>query len=289
MCRDRHHGQHLGLPHNGGMWNDQFQWYERSMLWILRQGDVPSHVAIMPDGNRRFSRVTGTELHETYVSGTLLYGRACLWCFGTGVDEITTFLLATRHSRRCEFEKSALLSGVIDTIMESSHYPNRLRSPGVHMRNCGPMELLPKEYQVKLATLEVATTSDTRMMRKQATFYIDGTKSQMLRMARDLSQAVGAGALVQEDITADFIDAYLAVVECFDVDMLMRCAGRRFSDFAVPQCSYAYLNFVPELWEQLGFWGWIWAFVKYQIHWPAIKVKTSFLFSISLEFYTMRR
>ncbi|KAL1486321.1 hypothetical protein MTO96_047017 [Rhipicephalus appendiculatus] len=57
------------------MWQDELLWYEKAVLWILRQGDVPSHVAIMPDGNRRFSRRTGTELRQTYVAGTLLYCR----------------------------------------------------------------------------------------------------------------------------------------------------------------------------------------------------------------------
>ncbi|KAL1427033.1 hypothetical protein MTO96_017779 [Rhipicephalus appendiculatus] len=178
------------------MWQDELLWYEKAVLWILRQGDVPSHVAIMPDGNRRFSRRTGTELRQTYVAGTLLYCRACLWCFRIGVESVTTFLLATRHIRRCEYEIAALLSGVIDTLAESLH---------------------------------------------------------------------------NLDLSADLIDKYLAEVECPDVNMLMRCAGPRFSDFAVPQCSYAYLNMVPKLWEELGFWDWIWAFVKYQLSWPPIK------------------
>ncbi|KAL1467837.1 hypothetical protein MTO96_041881, partial [Rhipicephalus appendiculatus] len=213
------------------MWQDELLWYEKAVLWILRQGDVPSHVAIMPDGNRRFSRRTGTELRQTYVAGTLLYCRACLWCFRIGVESVTAFLLATRHIRRCEYEIAALLSGVIDTLAESLH----------------------------------------NLTRKEATLYIDGSKSQMVRMARDLIKAIRDGVIYQDDLSADLIDKYLAEVECPDVNMLMRCAGPRFSDFAVPQCSYAYLNMVPKLWEELGFWDWIWAFVKYQLSWPPIK------------------
>ncbi|KAH7956327.1 uncharacterized protein LOC119389043 [Rhipicephalus sanguineus] len=132
------------------------------------------------------------------------------------------------------------------------------------------MELLPREFQIKLAALEVATTRETRTQ-KQATFYIDGSKSQMLRMARDLTEAVNAGVLHQEDLTANLIDEYLSLVECPDVDMLMRCAGAKFSDFAVPQCNYTYLNMVPTFWEEQGFWDWIWAFIEYQLYWPAIK------------------
>ncbi|KAH7959600.1 hypothetical protein HPB49_012292 [Dermacentor silvarum] len=96
----------------------------------------------------------------------------------------------------------------------------------------------------------------------------------MLRMVRDLAEAVNGGIILQDDITVKLIDDYLALVECADVNMLMRCAGSRFSDFAVPQCSYAYLNMEPKLWEELSFWNWIWAFLMYQLHWPAIEVKT---------------
>ncbi|KAH7946213.1 hypothetical protein HPB49_021491 [Dermacentor silvarum] len=119
-------------------------------------GCVPSHVAVMPDGNRRFAQRTGTDLRRTYIAGTLLFSGACRWCFEAGVSRVTVFVFALRHMRRCTFEKTALLLATVDTWADS------------------------------LRTL---------------------------------------------DVTAELLDAYIAHTECPDVDMLMLCAGPRFSDF----------------------------------------------------------
>lgn len=52
--------------HAAPLWDVQLAWYQHAVLWVLRQGALPRHVTIAPDGNRRFAKTTGIELHLSY-------------------------------------------------------------------------------------------------------------------------------------------------------------------------------------------------------------------------------
>ncbi|XP_077508734.1 dehydrodolichyl diphosphate synthase complex subunit DHDDS-like [Amblyomma americanum] len=221
------------------LWEGQLPWYQQAVLWCLQLGSIPQHVAVMPDGSRRFAKRTGTDLHRAYVSGTRLYERMCRWCLGTGVQRMTAFFMAARQLQRSTFEKAALLSGVVDTWMESLQNLSEVTTLGIELRTVGALEMLPTEFAQRLAALEIATSGGF------------------------------------SDITAELIEGCLDLVECPEVSMLFRCAGPRFSDFVVPQCSYAYLHMESKTWEDIRMRDWIWAVLFYQLQWPAINVNPS--------------
>ncbi|XP_049525674.1 dehydrodolichyl diphosphate synthase complex subunit Dhdds-like isoform X2 [Dermacentor silvarum] len=247
-------------------WDSRTPWYYAAVLWLVQLGCVPSHVAVMPDGNRRFAQRTGTDLRRTYIAGTLLFSGACRWCFEAGVSRVTVFVFALRHMRRCTFEKTALLLATVDTWADSLRTLGHIDNLNMRMMCVGQIELLPIEQQIKLAELEVATSHGQRShICLVCTGY--SSKHQMARAALHLAKAVKAATITTEDVTAELLDAYIAHTECPDVDMLMLCAGPRFSDFMVMQCSYAYLHITPKMWPEVDFWEWICAFLMYQLHW----------------------
>ncbi|KAL1431490.1 hypothetical protein MTO96_014135 [Rhipicephalus appendiculatus] len=224
---------------------DFWEWIHALVMYQLHRSDislgsVPSHVAIMPDGSRRFARRTGTDLRRTYAVGTQLLSRACRWCFEAGVGRVTAFVFALRHLRRSTFEKTAVFSEVVDKWANSLHTLGLVDRLGMRMMCVGQMEVLPEELQMKLADLDAATS------------------------------------LGRRDVTAELVDAYVAQTECPDVDMLMRSGGSKFSDFMMIQCSYAYLHMTPKSWPEVDFWEWIHALVMYQLHRSDISPSCSF-------------
>ncbi|XP_077511613.1 isoprenyl transferase-like [Amblyomma americanum] len=144
-----------------------------------------------------------------------------------------------------------------------------VRSLGLELRYVGRLDILPENYMVKLAALEVATSELIRR-RKALTLTIEGSKIQMEQLALQLAKGLKAGIIQREDITAELIDECLGLAECPEADMLWRFAGLRFSDFVVPQCSYAYLKMERKTWEDVGFSDWTVAVLLYQLHWPSI-------------------
>ncbi|KAH7946212.1 hypothetical protein HPB49_021490 [Dermacentor silvarum] len=208
-----------------GFWDWVWAFLMYQLHWpAILLGSVPSHVAIMPDGSRRFAQRTGTDLRRTYIVGALLFGRACRWCFEAGVSRVTVFVFALRHMRRSTYEKTALFSAAMDTWANSLRTLSHIDSLGMRMMCVGQTELLPIEQQIKLAELEVATSHSQR---SHTCLICTGysSKNQMARAALHLAKAVKAAIITTKDVTAELLDAYIAHTECPDVDMLMRCAG----------------------------------------------------------------
>ncbi|XP_050035209.2 dehydrodolichyl diphosphate synthase complex subunit Dhdds-like [Dermacentor andersoni] len=182
---------------------------------------------------------------------------------------MTALAFALRHLRRSNFEKTALFSKAGNIWANSLRTLGLIDSLGMRMMCVGQTEVIPIELQIKLAELEAATSHGQR---SHTCLVCTGysSKTQMARAALYLAKAVKAATITTEDVTVELLDAYIAHTECSDVDMLMRCADPKFSDFMLMQCSYAYLHMTPKLWPDVDFWEWICAFLMYQLHWRNI-------------------
>ncbi|XP_075547398.1 dehydrodolichyl diphosphate synthase complex subunit Dhdds-like [Dermacentor variabilis] len=222
----------------------------------------------MPDGSRRFVKSTGADLRCTYIVGTELLSWACQWCFQMGVSAVTVFMVASRHLTRSAYERDALFYGVIGSWFNNLHL-SRIKALGIRMKCIGEMMMLPTDLKTKMREMEIAT-SDAAWTRTCLACVGYTTKRQMAQTALEMARAVKFSFLRSDDLTEDLMDAYINQAECPDVDVLMRCAGWRFSDFVVMQCAYAYLNMTSKKWPDIGFWDWVRAFLMYQLNWPAI-------------------
>ncbi|XP_037574741.2 isoprenyl transferase-like [Dermacentor silvarum] len=177
-------------------------------------------------------------------------------------------MVANRHLTRSAYERDALFYGVIGSWFNNVHL-SRIKSLGIRMKCIGEMMMLPTDLQTKMRDMEIAS-SDAAWTRICLACIGYTTKHQMAQTALHMARAVKFSSLRSDDLTEDFMNSYIDQTECPDVDMLMRCAGARLSDFVVMQCGYAYLNMTSKKWPDVGFWDWVWAFLMYQLHWPAI-------------------
>uniref|UniRef100_G3MS10 Alkyl transferase n=1 Tax=Amblyomma maculatum TaxID=34609 RepID=G3MS10_AMBMU len=270
-----------GTESSGQLWDDQLPWYKVVVLWLLRFGPIPSHIAVMPDGNRRYAERTGAGLEHTYSAGTRLFTQASCWSFEAGVNRLTAFAFAPRHQKRNAFERDALFCQTIGTLTTSLQTLDKLKSLGLRIRSVGQVDLLPSGLRAELAELEAATSDDPRERTCLACIGYS-SRHQIVLAALDMAKGVKAGTISSEDVTAEFLDAYVTDIECPDVDMLVRCAGRRLNDYMIMQSGYAYLNMNRKLWVDVSFWDWIWALLSYQLHWPRIcKVKEKHLLQLA--------
>ncbi|KAL1481197.1 hypothetical protein MTO96_002424 [Rhipicephalus appendiculatus] len=227
---------HQGAPLPG--WDAQLSWYERIVLWVLRQGTIPRHFAIVADGNRRFSRIKGIALSQVYY--IMFHKITTLWPYMTalGVPEVTVFMISTRNMIR----NTTDLVTALDEMMK--FFGRTLHSLIARLRLC-------VAYNTKV-----------------------GLKSMVL----DLVNAVQAGDIEPDDITAAFIAEWLAVSEAPETELWFRSSGEvRLSEFLVLQSGYSYIHIDPELWPAITFWNWVWAVLQFQLKWPYIKVTESCL------------
>ncbi|KAL1486103.1 hypothetical protein MTO96_031531 [Rhipicephalus appendiculatus] len=85
-------------------------WYQRCALWILQLCPIPRHVVVMPDGHRRYSRRTSSDLGKSYNKGLQNSIRVCRLLETIGVTNFTALLCSNLNFKRSAPELQALFS-----------------------------------------------------------------------------------------------------------------------------------------------------------------------------------
>ncbi|KAH7971040.1 hypothetical protein HPB49_018279 [Dermacentor silvarum] len=215
------------------LWRDLVAIGQRAVVWLVSLGVVPRHVCLVPDGHRRFSRATSTDLRRVYAVGAYKYAKLREWCFRAGVDVLSVFMFSVRNFSRTTFDMTSALDQANQIHVEIVDNVDAYRAMGMQACACGDLERLPEELRASLARAEIAT-SNTRekSLKRQMSCAAYNTTYQMSRMAIHLAKAVKEGVIRSEDLTGEFLDEYVALTECPEADLLLRSAGdQRFSDF----------------------------------------------------------
>ena len=127
--------------------------YEHRLARELVGADLPQHVGVIMDGNRRWARAIGLEdVAHGHRRGAEKIVDLLGWCDDAGVRVVTLFLLSTDNLNRPEPELSALLSIIEDVAGELSAPGRRWQ-----LRAMGALELLPAETAAVLKRAEEDT------------------------------------------------------------------------------------------------------------------------------------
>ncbi|KAK8768336.1 hypothetical protein V5799_015200 [Amblyomma americanum] len=81
----------------------------RLTMWLLMLDTVPTHVCMVPDGHRRFSKATGTDLRQAYAIGKRNVHLVSDWFFSVSALVVTVFVYSLRNFSRDQFEMRAAL------------------------------------------------------------------------------------------------------------------------------------------------------------------------------------
>ncbi|XP_037526675.2 dehydrodolichyl diphosphate synthase complex subunit DHDDS [Rhipicephalus sanguineus] len=255
------------------LWRDLVARCQRAAVWVVSLGAVPRHVCLVPDGHRRFSRDTSTDLRRVYAVGAHKYAKMREWWFRAGVEVLSVFMFSVRNFSRNTFDMTSALNQANQIHVDIVDNVDAFRAMGMQSCACGDLERLPEELRASLARAEIATSNiREKSLKRQVSCAAYNTTYQMSRMAQHLAKAVRGGYIHTEDLTAEFLDEYVALTECPSAELLLRSAGdQRFSDFEVLQCNYAYFHLGAKKWPAVGFPDWFRAMIEFQLMWPAIQ------------------
>jgi short-chain Z-isoprenyl diphosphate synthase len=227
-----------------------YAWYARRLRDRLAGRTLPSHVAIVMDGNRRWARQMGFD----NVSLGHQYGAEHLeqvldWCAEVGINRVTVFVASSDNLRKRESAEMRFLMQVIEDVIG-----RRMLAPAnrwqVHV--AGRLDIVPNStaHALKLArdiTRDRATDADLTV----AVGYDD--RQEIVDAVRSLldHQANTGRTLAQlaNRLTADDIAAHLYTSGAPDPDLVIRTSGEmRMSGFLLWQAAYAELYFCDVYW-----------------------------------------
>jgi short-chain Z-isoprenyl diphosphate synthase len=219
--------------------------YERRVESRLDCAQVPKHIGVILDGNRRWARAAGGTTEQGHRAGADKIAEMLGWCEETGVEVVTLWLLSTDNLTRSAGELGPLL-GIIEGAVTGLAETGRWR---VH--HVGTLDLLPAHTQTVLKEAEQATMGADRLLVNVAIGYggreeiADAVRSLLLEHAARGTSLEG----IAEVLDIDHIAEHLYTRGQPDPDLIIRTSGeQRLSGFMLWQSAHSEYYFCEVFW-----------------------------------------
>ena len=203
---------------------------------------IPSHIAIIMDGNGRWAKQRGQIRTFGHQAGAETVHVIAEEAARLGVKYLTLYTFSTENWNRPVDEVAALMSLLMDSIEEETFMKNN-----ISFRIIGDTAKLPENVLERLNRCIERTSVNTGMCLTLALSY--SSKWEITEAVRQIASRVSAGDLKADEITDQTVDGFLATHYMPDPDLLIRTGGEvRLSNFLLWQCAYSELYFCDTFW-----------------------------------------
>ncbi|MFJ3439653.1 polyprenyl diphosphate synthase [Streptomyces sp. NPDC086081] len=203
---------------------------------------LPTHVAVIMDGNGRWAQQRGLPRYEGHRAGAAAVREVVHGALEMGLRHLTLYTFSTENWQRDTEEVDAILGLLRDEVTD-----NPFRDLDVHMRWHGRAGRLPPDLADLLHLRERTTRGRTGLTLTMCIDY--GGRDEITRTAAALARRARAGQLDPDRITDEDFARHLPHPDMPDVDLLWRTGNeQRTSNFLPWHAAYAELHFTPDLW-----------------------------------------
>lgn len=225
-----------------------YRLYQQHLKRQISADELPHHVAMIVDGNRRWARSREDEGFG-YRAGAAKILEFLGWCEDIGVKVVTLYLLSNDNARlRPRAELDELCSVISQLADELSLHPTR------RVMHVGRSIGLPSQLSESLRRAQEVSASRTGLHVNLAVGY--GGRAEIADAMRSIVVAHQASGAPPEDLadllTPDLISEHLYTSGLPDPDLVIRTSGeQRLSDFMLWQSAHSELYFVEALYPDL--------------------------------------
>ena len=206
--------------------------------------NIPRHVAIIMDGNRRWAEERGQGRVYGHINGVESMRKAIRAAVRRGVKFLTVYAFSTENWGRPKEEVQALMELLCTSL---SNETAELKSQGVRMRFIGDVEALAEDVRAAIARSEKETHRNEKLTLVVAVNY--SSRWEITRMAQKIAVQVRDEGLQIHEITDRTVADNLVTAGIPDPDLLIRTSGeQRLSNFLLWQLSYSELYFTETYW-----------------------------------------
>ncbi len=194
---------------------------------------IPQHIAIILDGNGRWAKAKGMPRNYGHTAGAKNVETVCQAAHDLGVKYVTMYAFSTENWNRPE--------GEVEALMKTADKNN------MRVRVIGDTTRLSERFQERIRELEAASAKNDGLNLQIAINY--GSRDEMTRAMRRMSEDVAAGKRKPEEITESVFEEYLDTAGIPDPDLLIRTSGElRLSNFLLWQLAYSEFYFTDVPW-----------------------------------------
>jgi undecaprenyl diphosphate synthase len=205
---------------------------------------LPSHIAIIMDGNGRWAKEKGEDRLYGHLHGVESVRNIVEGCAELGIGYLTLYAFSTENWDRPQYEVSGLMELLVDTIKKEVPTLNK---NNIRLHVIGAVDMLPEEAKKGLKDALDETSVNTGLNLIMALSY--SSRWEINNAVKGIAAAVKSGELQPEDITPATLQQYLSTKEYPDPELMIRTSGEyRISNFLLYQLAYAELHFTNTLW-----------------------------------------
>jgi len=211
--------------------------------------NLPTHVAVIMDGNGRWAKerhLPRVEGHRNGVESVRAIVRAC---GELGIKYLTLYAFSIENWNRPKIEVDTLMKYLARFLKNEIGELNR---SNVKLEAIGQIYRLPEFVQEQLEKTKAALSKNNGLTLVLALSY--GGRTELVEAARSLAEQVKAGKLEAAEINEQMLSQHLYTRNIPDPDLLIRTSGEmRVSNFLLWQISYAELFFIDKNWPDFSF------------------------------------
>jgi undecaprenyl diphosphate synthase len=209
---------------------------------------LPSHVAIIMDGNGRWAKQRGLDRVFGHQQGVNALREVIEAAAETGIKYLTCYAFSTENWGRPDEEVSALMDIMVQSLSKET---DTLTKNNIRLRAIGDVDRLAKDVRNRLNETINLTSVNTGLNLVVAISY--SSRWEITEAARKISIDVKNGILSPEKITEDDFEKYLTTYGIPNPELMIRTSGElRVSNFLLWQLAYTELYFTDILWPDFG-------------------------------------
>jgi len=205
---------------------------------------VPTHVAIIMDGNGRWARERHLPRLMGHRAGVENLRRVLRASVDFGINYLTIYAFSTENWERPSIEVRGLMN-ILDDVIDRELV--EMHENGVQLRHIGRLEGLRPELQEKVRHAVELTKDNTNLVLNVAWNY--GGRDEIIHVVQGMIK----DGVDPADIDEDLIHQYLFTSDSPDPDIVIRTSGElRVSNFLIWQSAYSEWVFPDTLWPDFG-------------------------------------
>ena len=214
----------------------------------MEQENLPKHIAIIMDGNRRWAKSKGIPVGLGHKEGAKTLEKIVRYANKIGIEYLTVYAFSTENWKRSEEEVGALMllfKMYLDDLIKTADTEN------IRIKFIGHTEALSISLQDSINKAIEKTGKNTGLTLNIAFNY--GGRDEITKAIREIAEDVKQNKIAVEDITESLVSSCLYTKDEPDPDLLIRTSGEiRLSNFLPWQLVYSEFLFIEKYWPDFS-------------------------------------
>lgn len=214
----------------------------------INANKVPSHVAVIMDGNGRWAKQKGKPRVFGHKNGVKAVRQTIDAAGNAGVKALTLFAFSTENWNRPKAEVKTLMTLLLTSLKKEA---SELDKNNIKLQVIGNLESIPASVLKGLNKVIELTKNNDALTLTIALSY--GSREEIVNAVKNISKKIVNKELSLEEIDENILNNHLYTFTLPDVDLMIRTSGeKRISNFLLWQIAYAELHFTDVLWPDFS-------------------------------------